>query len=63
MDVEIVKGGILVIPETVFEKRYLQETFGGSKKLVAFLKYGLSLDSFVGLKVREGQEDDKQEGQ
>ena len=51
MRVEIIKGGLLIAPETEFEKQMLTKMCPHGKDLKAFLKCGLSTSEVLGIKV------------
>jgi len=51
MKVEVTDKGFLVVPETDFEKDYLVRTFVNCKERLVTIKYGLSLDDLISVKV------------
>jgi len=51
MKVEILKDGLIVVPETDFEIQYLR-SFYHPHRLEAFLKHGVSISTVLGLKVK-----------
>lgn len=50
MKVEIIKDGLLIVPETEFEIQYLRKYYH-PKGLKAFLKHGVSVATVVGIKI------------
>ena len=54
MEIHITKDGLLIVPETEFEKDYLQHNYGKMEhKYKIFLKTGLTIEDVVGLKIQK----------
>jgi hypothetical protein len=53
MEIHITDDGLMIVPETEFEKDYLQHTFPGGHTYKAFLKTGLTIDDVIGLKINK----------
>lgn len=57
MKVEIVRdangacGGLMIVPESDFERDFLTGVYDGRQNYTAFLKTGLSLKDVIGLKI------------
>jgi len=51
MKLELLNDGLLIVPETDFEKEYIETNFEKGKDLKAFVKCGLSPADLIGIKI------------
>lgn len=50
--------GLIVTPESEFETHWLAFNFNDIKSTKIYLKYGMSADYLIGLKIKIGEDDE-----
>jgi len=53
MNIKMTEDGLIIVPETEFEVKYLQNKYTPDKMFTAFLKTGLTITDVVGLIIIE----------
>ena len=55
MKVELDDKGLIIVPESDFEKDFISQHFSMDEKLTAFVKCGMSPANLIGLKILYSQ--------
>jgi hypothetical protein len=62
MKVELDDKGLIIVPESDFEKDFISQHFSRDKKLTAFVKCGMSPANMIGIKILFSK-NEEEEGQ